>query len=66
MYNEKEARDCLRGASPKRVGKALLTREWFIHSDNGVSVVVSEWESHLHGEGRQAIGYLKEGGARDA
>ena len=43
-----------------------LIREWFIHSDNGVSVVVSEWESHLQGEGGQAIGYLEEGGARDA
>jgi hypothetical protein len=66
MYNEREARDCLRGASPKRVSKLLLTREWFIHFDNGASVVVSEWESHLQGEGRQVIRYLKEGGTRDA
>lgn len=66
MYDAREARDCLRDASPKRMSKTPLIREWFIHSDNGVSVVVSEWESHLRGEGRQAIGYLKEGGTRDA
>lgn len=66
MYDAREARDCLRDASPKRVSEMSLTRGWFMHSDNGVSIVVSEWESHLQGEGRQAVWYLKEGGTRDA
>lgn len=66
MYDAREARDCLRGASPKRVSNTLLIREWTIHSDNGTPIVVSEWESHLHGEGGQVIGHLKEGGTRDA
>jgi hypothetical protein len=66
MYDAKEARDCLRDASPKRVCAVTPTRERFSRFDNGVSVVVSEWESHLQGEGGQAIGYLKEGGTRDA
>ena len=66
MYEAREARDCLRGASPKRMSKQLLIREWYNHSDNGVPIVVREWESHLHGEGGQVIRYLKEGGTRDA
>jgi hypothetical protein len=66
MYNAKEARDCLRGASPKRISKQLLIREWCNHSGNGVSIVVCGWESHLHGEGKQVTRYLKEGGTRDA
>jgi len=65
MYDVGKARDCLRGASPKRTSKRLLVWEW-IHSDNGVPVVVSGWESHLQGEGEQVIRHLKEGGTRDA
>lgn len=66
MYDVKKARDCLRGASPKRISESSLIWEWSIHSDNGVSIVASEWESHLQGEGRQVIRYSRKGGARDA
>ena len=65
MYDARKARDCLRGAGPKRISKQLLVWEW-AHSDNGVLVVVGEWESHLQGEGGQVIRYLIGGGTRDA
>ncbi len=66
MYNIREARDCLRGASPRRERTKILTQEWYNHFGNGVSIVVSEWESHSQGEGKQVARYLKEGGTRDA